>query len=187
MSKQRKAAGKTATNNGGAKGAANTRKGKGILRTTTRKGERVLVAPDGRVFHGTAQEVRDAALTPRSRRSLADDIGFARRTADRFCFTPEQKREYIREKRREALRRESQFALLGEPVEIPADVYILLEAGSRLVRGDGEDFDKFLAEVFQSQLDALLDVAQDETGKREIPLTRHERAALERLRGTSRP
>lgn len=36
-------------------------------------------------------------------------------------------------------------------------------------------------DMWETQIYALLDVAQSDTGKREIPLTRHERAALDRL------
>jgi len=48
--------------------------------------------------------------------------------------------------------------------------------------GDGEKLDDYFRQLFESELEALLEVAQSETGKREIPMTRHERAALERLR-----
>ncbi len=152
-------------------------------RTTTRKGERVLIDPAGHVYHGTAQEVREAALTPTSRRSLANSIAFVRDTAAHFNYTPEEMREYVREKRRDAIEKEHCFAYLRETVTIPEDVYILLRAGARLVR---DNFDEFLADMFQGELEALLEVAERETGKREIPLTRYERAALDRLRGNGK-
>ena len=178
--KERKTtAAKAATNDGGAQGAAT--KGNGTWRTTTRKGERVLIDPHGNAYHGTAQEIREAALTPTSRRSLANSIAFVRYTAAHFNYTPEEMREYVREKRRDAIRTDNQFALFGESVQIPADVYILLRAGARLVR---DNFDEYLAELFRDELDALVDIAQEQTGRREIPLTRYERAALERIRAT---
>jgi len=152
-------------------------------RTTTRKGERVLIDPDGHVYHGTAQEVREAALTPTSRRILANDMEFARRSIfDRFNFTPAERRGYICEKRLDAIRTDRQFRRLGRPITVPADVFILLRAGARLVC---DNFDEFLADMFQGELEALQELAQQETGRREIPLTRHERAALDRLRGNS--
>ncbi len=154
---------------------------RGTWRTTTRKGERVLIDPAGHLYHGTAQEIREAALTPTSRRSLADGIKFARSVAEQFNYTPEQRREYVREKRFDAIEKENCFSLLGETIPIPADVYILLRAGARLVR---DNFDEYLAELFRDELDGLLDVAERETGKREIPLTRYEKAALDRLRNT---
>ena len=53
-------------------------------RETTRKGERVIVSPDGaRVYYGTAKEVRDAALLPRRRNELAAKLRFRRRMAGR--------------------------------------------------------------------------------------------------------
>ena len=153
---------------------------KAVWRETRRKGQRVLVDPDGNVYHGTPEEVRAAALMPRQRDALAQSIEWARHTADKFNFTPEQRREYIREKRRDAIHWGNYDAHFGESVHVPADVYILLKAGARLV---SDNFDEFLADVLQGELEALLDVAEIDTGKREIPLTRYERAALDRLRG----
>ena len=66
-------------------------------------------------------------------------------------------------------------------VPISADRLIMLRAGSRLVRGDGETFDDFCAGLFDSEIYALMDAAEIETGKREIPLTRRERQALAAL------
>lgn len=164
-------------NDGGAKGAA---KGNGYWRKTTRKGERVLIDPHGRIYHGTPEEIRDAALTPDRRDSLANGIKSARDTAERFGFTPGERREFVREKRREAIRTSCQFEELGErSIHVPGDVYILLRAGARLV---SDSFDEFLADLFQSDLESLTDVAENVTGKREIPLTRYERAALDRIR-----
>ena len=154
---------------------------KAVWRTTTRKGERVLIDPAGNVYHGTAQEIREAALVPYRRKMLADSIKFARYIAAQFNYTPEQRREYVREKRFDAIEKENCFSLLGETITIPADVYILLRACARLVR---DNFDEYLAELFRDELDDLLDVAERETGKREIPLTRYEKAALDRLRNT---
>ena len=155
---------------------------KAVWHTTTRKGERVLVDPDGHVYHGTPEEVREAALMPRRRDALAQSIEWARHTADKFNYTPDERREYIREKRRDAISAGHFDAHTGTNIPIPNDVYLQLCAGARLVMGDGETVDDFFAQMFQTELEALLDVAESETGKREIPLTRHERAALDRLR-----
>ncbi|MBR6733063.1 MAG: hypothetical protein IKL96_01560 [Kiritimatiellae bacterium] len=153
---------------------------KAVWRETRRKGVRVLIDPDGNVYYGTPEEVREAALMPRRRDALAQSIEWARHTADKFNYTPDERREYIREKRRDAIHSGNYDAHFGESVHVPSDVYILLKAGARLVC---DSFDEFLAEVCSSQLEALLDVAARDTGKREIPLTRYERAALDRLRG----
>ena len=150
-------------------------------RMTTRKGERVLIDPHGHIYHGTAQDVRAAALTPIGREGLAHDIKWARHVAERLNYTPEERREYVSEKRRDAIRKENHFVLFGEQLAIPADVYILLRAGARLVR---DNFDAFLEELWEAEISALLDVAESETGKREIPLTRYERAAIDRIRAT---
>ena len=155
-------------------------------RETTRKGERVLVSPDARVYYGTAQEVRESALMPYRRKMLADSIKFARYISARFNYTPEERRACVAEKRRDAIIAGCSDAHTGTNIPIPNDVYLQLCAGARLVLGDGETLDDYFAQLFRGELDALLDVAQSETGKREIPLTRHEKAALERLRGTPR-
>jgi len=87
-----------------AKTAAKTKApAKRVWRRTTRKGERVLIDPDGHIYHGTAAEVREAALMPERRDALAQSIVFARYIAAQFDYTPEQRREYVREKRREAI------------------------------------------------------------------------------------
>ena len=90
---------------------------------------------------------------------------------------------FVREKRRDAIHSGAHDAHFGESVHVAADVYILLKAGARLV---SDNFDEFLAEAFRAEIEALLDVAEVDTGKREIPLTRYERAALDRLRGNGK-
>ena len=156
---------------------------KAVWRTTTRKGKRVLVDPDGHVYHGTAQEVREAALMPYRRDMLAASIKFTRLFAARFDYTPEERREYVREKRRDAISGGHLDEVIGTNIPIPNDVYLQLCAGARLVLGDGETINDFFADMFDAALVGLLDKAAEVTGKREIPLTRHERAALDRLRG----
>ena len=166
-----------------AQGAA---KGNGKWRETRRKGERVLIDPAGRIYHGTAAEVRDAAMTPRNRKWLAQRLEWARHTADKFGYTPDERREYFREKRREAIKTSCQFESFGEDISVPVDVYILLKAGARLVLADGETVNDFFADVFDAALVGLLDKAAEVTGKREIPLTRYERAALDRIKREAR-
>lgn len=185
-------AGKTATNtNGGAQGAADLEKiaqGKWARwRKITRKGERVLVDPDGRIYHGTAQEVREAALMPKRRRALAQDIKFLRYFSAQSNYTPEERREWLRDSVREARRdeiRAGHFDAHAETnIPISNELYLQLCAGARLVMGDGETIEDYFAELFRCEIEALRDVAQSETGRREIPLNRYERAAIDRLRG----
>lgn len=166
--KDARTAGKTAKNN--------TR-----WRTTTRKGERVLIDPDGHTYHGTAKEVRDAALMPDRRNGLAQSLQLARYCRDKGTFDARTYKGYCLYKRREAIQSGAMDAATPHTLSVDAETMIMLEAGSRLVRGDGESFGDYLAVVFQGVVDSLLDVAERETGKRELPLTRHERAALSRL------
>ena len=154
-----KTAGKTATKtNGGAQGAA---KGNGYWRETRRKGERVLVAPDGRIFHGTAQEVREAAMTPHRRGALAQSIEWARHTADKFGFTPEERREYVREKRREALRRNDSDAVDAYPAHMKPELGIVAEAAARYM---GQTVDAFIADAVDAAVRAAIDEAERDAG-----------------------
>ena len=166
--KDARTAGKTAKNN--------TR-----WRTTTRKGERVLIDPDGHTYHGTAKEVRDAALMPDRRNGLAQSLQLARYCRDKGTFDARTYKGYCLYKRREAIQSGAMDATTPHTLSVDAETMIMLEAGSRLVRGDGESFGDYLAVVFQGVVDSLLDVAERVTGKREIPLTRHERAALDAI------
>ena len=184
--KDRTAAAKAAEKSGGAGASAELAKiAKGKLsrwRKATRKGERVLIDPDGRIYHGTAQEVREAALMPERRSALAQSIKFARYVSARFNYTPEERREYVRETRRDAIHAGHFDAHAGTNIPMSYELYLQLCAGARLVMGDGETIEDFFAELFRCEIEALLDVAQSETGRREIPLNRYERAALDRLR-----
>ena len=178
MSKQNKTAGKTAKRNGGAQGAA---KGKGMWRMTTRKGERVLIDPAGRVFHGTAQEVREAALIPERRDELAQSIEWARHIADKFGYTPEQRREYIREKRREELRRNDYWTVAPYHAHIKQELGIVAEAAARYM---GQTVEAFIADALFAAIRGTMDIAERDAGEPGVglPITRHERAALDRIK-----
>lgn len=172
MSKQNKTAGKTAKN-------TNTRR---IWHTVTRNGVTRLAAPDGTRYHGTAGEVREAALMPDRRDALAQSLRLARYLRREGTLNAAEYRASCEDHRREAIKFGTVELKWAHTVAISAEMLVLLAAGSRLVRGDGETVKDYFAGLFRSELDALLDVAEEETGKREIPLTRHERAALERIR-----
>jgi len=169
--KDARTAGKTAKKN------TNTAKGAVWCTVATKRGT-ALRSPDGRLFYGTAQEVRDAALMPWRRKMLADGLRFIRSYAERHETSREELAEWAKSKRRDAIHFGRTDAHDGVSVTIPAAMYIKLFAGSRLVRGT---FDGYAEELFNSEISALLDVAESDTGKREIPLTRHERAALDAI------
>lgn len=156
----------------------NTRR---IWRTVTRNGVTRLVAPDGTRYTGTAREVRDAALMPDRRNTLAQSLRLARYLRSEGTLDAAECRAMCEDCRREAIRYSATDAKCLHGIPISAEMLIKIKAGSRLVRGYEESFEDYLAEVFRSELDALLDVAQSETGRREIPMTRHERAALARI------
>ena len=179
MKTSKKTAGKTATKtNGGAQGAA---KGNGKWRETRRKGERVLIDPAGRIIHGTAQEVREAALTPERRNALAQSIEWARHTADKFGYTPEQRREYIREKRREELRRNDYWTVAPYHAHIKQELGIVAEAAARYM---GQTVEAFIADALFAAIRGTMDIAERDAGEPGVglPVTRHERAALDRIK-----
>ena len=179
MNRKSTTAGKTATKtNGGAQGAA---KGNGKWRETRRKGERVLIDPAGRIIHGTAQEVREAALTPERRDELAQSIEWARHIADKFGYTPEQRREYIREKRREELRRNDFWTVAPYHAHIKQELGIVAEAAARYM---GQTVEAFIADAVDAAVRGTMDLVELDAGKPGVglPITRHERAALDRIK-----
>ena len=144
-----------------------------------RAGNPYIIDPDGRKYHGTSAEVREAALTPWRRAALAQSLKVQRSCRDHGAIRAVDFAECCATDRLEAIEMGTFDTTDGVNVRIPTDVFIMLSAGSRLVR---DDFDEYLAELWEAEISALLDVAQSDTGKREIPLTRHERAALARVR-----
>ena len=171
-----KTAGKTAT-----RGAKPSKKTSPRWHMVTRNGKTRLVAPNGERFTGTPQEVRAAALTPNKRDDLAGSLRLARylrscRTVDATGYM-----EMCNNSRMNAILSSMLGEKLPQTLTIPQDKYILLVAGSRLVRGNDRSFQDFINDSLQCELEALLDQAEAQTGKREIPLTRQERLALARL------
>lgn len=137
-------------------------------------------SPDGRTFYGTAQEVRDAVLMPWRRQWLAETLKVRRMT----CPDREYLREVAREARRDAVQRGWMDAAANRAsVAIPAELLILVTAAARFME---RPTDAFVREACESFIEATLDMVRHETGKRELPLTRHELAALERI-GAKRP
>ena len=147
-------------------------------RKLVREGEPCLVSPEGHVFYGTAQEVRLAALPPDSRARLADELrawrcAYRGRPADEV-------RARVRALRRAAIRAGAlDMRLDWGYVPIAPRERLLLKAGARLA--GFASFEDYFRDIVRIEIESLLDLAETETGKREIPLTRHERAALERI------
>ena len=173
--KDARTAGKTANSTNTAKGA--------FWRTVATKRGTALRSPGGRLFYGTAREVRDAALMPWRRDMLADSLRFIRSYANRHNTSREELAEWAKSKRRDMIQFGRTSAPDGVSVTIPAATYIMLLAGVRLIRSN---FEGYFEEFFNGEISAMLDIAQADTGKREIPLTRHERAALDKLEASAR-
>lgn len=154
---------------------------RGAWRSVKTKNGLALRSPDGRLYYGTAAEVRDAALMPWRRDALAQSLKLHRYCRNCGTFDAADFAECCARSRRETIQYGRCDAIHGSSVSVPADIYVKLVAGARLV---GNTFSGFMADIFDSQIESLLDVAQSDTGKREIPLTRYERAALEKCAAT---
>ena len=137
--------------------------------TATVKGKRVLRSPDGRTFHGTAAEIRTLDMMPGRRDMLADDLRFVRRAfADK-----ETAREIAEERRMSAILANAADIFAGERVTLPKAVCILAKAAARV---DGKSLEQFIADA----VEACVCEARCDCGG-ELPLTRHEKAALRRF------
>ena len=166
MKAKKTTAGKTATNT--------KRQG---WRETRRKGESVLIDPAGHIIHGTAKDVREAALTPEWRRILAESLKLARYLHGERTIDAAEFRDWCEDRRRGAIASNIAHPLAPR-VEVPEAMFIKLQAGARML---GYTWREYLDTLWSGELEAFLDYAQGETGKAEIPLTRQERAALARL------
>ena len=154
---------------------------KAVWRETRRKGVRVLVDPAGNVYYGTPEEVRKAALMPFRRNALAQSIEWARHIADKFGYTPEQRREYIREKRREELRYNDFWTVAPYHAHIKQELGIVAEAAARYM---GQTVEAFIADAVDAAIRVTIDVVELDAGEPGVglPITRHERAALDRIK-----
>ena len=178
MCKKNETAGKTARR--GARCAAHSKATPKKWRTARRDGRTVDVSPDGRTIYGTAQEVRDAVLMPWRRHWLAEALKIRRMT----CRDRDELRGTAAAARRDAMQRGWMDAAADRAsVTIPAELLILTTAAARFME---RPTDAFVREACEAFIEATLDMVKRETGKRELPLTRHEKAALEQI-GAKRP
>lgn len=142
-----------------------------------RNGCAVLFAPDGSKYYGTRQEIRDACLHPKERKRLAEYLRFEHGYLKNI-LTDDEMKAGITERRRDsilfgAMRRD-------DDITISCELYIKLCAAARLVLGKGASVNEYAARVLHREIEAVLDVAAEKTGKRELPLTRYERNFLNR-------
>ena len=139
----------------------------------TRNGEVYLLSPDGkRKYYGTPQEVLGVVMSPTRRKALADSLRITRATVT----NADERRNDAAALRREAIMyAAADLAGTRAYVDMTEGEYVILEAGARLV---GYDMGEYVADLIRSEITAFLDEAQAETGKREIPLTYHERVFL---------
>ena len=155
------------------KDAAHAAKKRATWRTVTKDGKRALRSPDGVYYYGTPREIRECALMPHIRRSLAESLRVAR-----FVYhTRDELQEACAERRREAVMFWRDGRKTTPSVSLPPSLYVLLGA---IARYRGETVEETLADVLKSDLLAAIDCAQGE-GLPTLPLTRHERDALRAL------
>ncbi len=171
MSKKNETAGKTARR--GARCAA-----RGKWRTVRRNGRKADISPDGRVFYGTAAEVRGADMMPWKRDSLAAHITMLRRYAYPDAADRADLLDAVSEARRAAVREASGDAGAFALAMIPPDLLMEARAAARVY---GEAEGNFIAKWVRE----MVECARGVTGG-ELPLTRHEKAALARI-GAERP
>lgn len=161
MSDKKTTAGKTAKSKTSAK-----------WRTVRIKGKRALRSPEGRIYYGTAAEVRDANLYPWRRKSLAESIRLYR-----FCFSKgsignEDFAEICAECRRDAIMSNRSDSLSPNEVN---DRRILAIAAARYW---GESVEDMIADAIDGSISATMDHYHSDTGEWSLPLTRQEAAAL---------
>ena len=140
------------------------------------KGKRVLKSPDGTIYQGTPSEVRAACLLPSERRALADELRFSRYLTG---IGVKERRAANQWRRQEAIMRH--FFRLTPPGETEAAAQeIMTEAAARYV---GETVAEFEREWIRAGIDATFDLAMQETGRYELPMTRQELRAFEAVGG----
>ena len=150
----------------------------GWWREVTRKDGRVLIAPDGKVYHGTRQEIRDAGLTPDARRSLAEKIATTRHCRDEFhADDPCYLFEVTAAHRRDAISYNN-YLKNNARIDISHEQKVEAVAAASYM---GMTLSEFCRDAIQAALDAAKNAAGGE-----IPLTRYERKALKREAATSR-
>ena len=147
--------------------------GNGRWRMIRGKGGRIVLrSPDGRLYSGTADEVRSSALTPERRRSLAEDL-----RVDWLTTEPgsAERRSCIESHRRDAIMWTygESFVGIGGCVRLPAALAVKAEAAARAL---GLTLEEMVVRAAEA---ATAEVARTNGG--EVPLTRQERAAVRRL------
>ena len=158
------------------KGLSAGKPAEGRWRVVCRKigGPSVLLSPDGREFEGTAAEVRACAATPCRRRMLAESLRYVR-----FSTSPgtAERAKFAARRRFDAIAgTDTDAALgLGGDVPLPPALAIRAEAAARL---GGTSICEWVSGAARELVRA---VAEANGGV--LPLTRHERAALERMEG----
>lgn len=151
--------------------------GKGAKWRTIRKGSnRVLVSPTGEIWKGTAADVRKAALRPWNRDRLAEHLKAARviwRGCDSYS-------EEIKEARRAAIMFDHAFAEDNTDVAVTNHLRIAARAAARCM---GQSEDQFVHDAIVAAIERVQCMRETKTGNAELPMTRHEAAALSRIAG----
>ena len=182
MSKQtgKRHAGETARMGGASATAGSAKRGTGKKKAVarwhyvTKDNRRILRDPDGRDWHGTRAEVREVAMSPRSRNMLACSLRCNRHIYLSGGGKPDMRnyRAAARWRRQDAIQAET--TRTRESVEVSRDEYILLGACARYME---RTIDEFVTECVCEGISATIDEALSD-GLAELPLTRYERRAF---------
>lgn len=143
-----------------------------IWHRATRKGTPVMMSPSGAVYYGTVREVRENALYPFRRESLASSIRLFHTVFLQGTIRREKLREIVADRRREAIMFSS-IDRKGEAVNhIDADMHVRIGAAARVLGISPGEF------VRRAIAESIAFARHDNGGT--LPFTRHERKALER-------
>lgn len=140
-------------------------------RTIRQAGAWVLRSPSGEQWTGTATDVRGAILQPWNRDGLAKDIKTARLAyRGRACYG-----ETIKDARRCAILNDRVSAKDGTSITIANKLRLEARAAARYM---GQSEEQFISEAILAAIEGTKDICQNDTGSFELPMTRHERAAM---------
>lgn len=141
----------------------------GVWHNTRRKGLPVIISPTGAAYYGTAREVRDNALYPFRRESLATTISLFHTMFLQGTIGREKLREIIADRRRQAI-----MNSIIDRKETYGDIHentrVKISAAARVL---GITPDEFIKRAIE---EAIAFAKHDNRGT--LPYTRYELAAL---------
>ena len=154
------------------KTARNTKKQgvKSTWKTVRTKQGVALRSPEGRLYYGNPQEIRDIKMLPWVRKQLSDGVRYLRDYAARNAMSGEELRELVKELRRDAIS-SNHISKSVHGGDTGCDREILARACARYM---GETYEEYINGCIDAAIEAAIEDAPGYT----IPRTRYEKAAL---------